>query len=470
MHEATFFFNLDISLLDWQPRIFWAKQMFVDLVLKNAKLCLEDGIVKAGLAVDEGRIARIAKETNLPSACKKIDLKGGLVLPGIIDAHVHLRDQDLKYKEDFFTGTCAAASGGVTTVLDMPNNAPVTMSLDSLRERTEIAARNSVVNVAFYSAFPEKIEEMREIVKFGAKGFKFFFPKQIGGVDPGDDEALLRYFRKAAELNVPVLVHAEDKRFFESKFEELKRNGRCDASAFLETHSVHSEVKAIKHAVELAQMSGVHLHICHVSAGQSIDVISSARQSGVNVTCEVTPHHLLLSFREVDLRGFIALTNPPLRSERDRKSLWLNLEKGIVDIVASDHAPHALDEKNEDSVWNVAPGFPGLETMVPLMLTQINKRRLSLSKLVQITSKRPAEIFRIKKRGVLKEGCFADFIVVDMKKEWKIDSSNFYSKAKFSPFDGRTVKGKVIKTFVNGRLVMDEGEIVGKPGKGKIIC
>lgn len=443
--------------------------MFADLVLKNAKVYLADGIVEAGLAVDEGRIASIAKEANLPSACEKVDLKGHLILPGIIDAHVHLRDQGLKYKEDFFTGTCAAASGGVTTVLDMPNNAPVTMSVDSLKERAGIAARNSLVNVAFYSAFPEQIEEMKDIIEFGAKGFKFFFPKQIGGVDPEDEESLFRYFRKAAELNVPVLIHAEDKGFFESKFEELKRNGRCDVSAFLEAHSVYSEVKAIKHAVELARMSGGHLHVCHVSAEQSMDVISSARQDGVNVTCEVTPHHLLLSSREVDLLGFIALTNPPLRSERDQASLWLNLERGIVDIIASDHAPHALSEKKKDSVWEVAPGFPGLETIVPLMLTQINRGRLALSKFVQVTSKRPAEIFRIEKRGILKERYFADFIVVDMKKEWKIDSSNFCSKAKFSPFDGRTVKGKVIKTFVNGRLVMDEGEIVEKPGMGKII-
>jgi len=441
----------------------------VDLVLENAKIFFADRIVEAGLAVDGEKIARIAKETNLPSACKKIDLKGRLVLPGIIDAHVHLRDQDLEYKEDFFTGTCAAAAGGVTTVLDMPNNMPVTMSVDSLRRRAEIAAHKSIVNVAFYSAFPEDLKEIENIVEWGARGFKLFLSKQIGGVDPEDDEAILRYFRKVAELSAPVLIHAEDKRFFESKFEDLRRKGRCDAKAFSEAHSIRSEVKAIKRAVELARKSSVHLHVCHVSAGQSMSIIASAKDSGVNVTCEVTPHHLLLSISEVSLLGHIVLTTPPLRSEGDRKALWSSLERGTVDIIVTDHAPHALDEKEKDSVWEVAPGFPGLETMAPLMLTQVNRGCLALSKFVQMTSRRPAEIFGIEKRGILREGCFADFIVVDMKREWKIDSSRFYSKAKFSPFDGKTVKGKVIKTFVNGRLVMDEGEIVGKLGEGRII-
>jgi len=460
---------LDIDLISLSVRFSWAEQMFADLVLENAKIYSEGRIVEAGLAIDGEKIVRIAKKTSLPHACRKIDLDGRLVLPGIIDAHVHLRDQGFKYKEDFFTGTCAAASGGITTVLDMPNNMPVTMSVDSLEKRAEIAAGGSVVNVAFYSAFPENLKEMADIVKWGARGFKLFLSKKIGGLDPEDDEDLLQGLRKAAMLSVPVLIHAEDKELLESKSRELKERGRCDVTSYLEAHSISAEVEAVRRAAELSRVSGAHIHICHVSTEPSMNVISSAKHAGINVTCEVTPHHLLLSSHELEILGFIALTNPPLRSKRDQQSLWLNLKGGTVDIIASDHAPHALHEKKDNSVWKVAPGFPGLETMVPLMLTQVNKRRLALSKLVRMTSERPAEIFKIEKRGSLKEGYFADFIVVDMKKEWKIDSSKFCSKAKFSPFNGWTVKGRVIKTFVNGRLVMNEGEIVGKPGEGKII-
>jgi len=443
--------------------------MIADLVLENAKIYFRGKIVEAGLAISGEKILKIAKETNLPHAYRKIDLRECLVLPGIIDAHVHLRDQSLEYKEDFFTGTCAAASGGITTVLDMPNNMPVTMSAGSLEKRAEIAARKSVVNVAFYSAFPEDLGEMENIVRWGAKGFKLFLSKRIGGLDPEDDESLLQALRKAAMLDVPVLIHAEDKDLLESKSEELKSMGRCDAASYLEAHSISAEARAVKRATELSRASGAHIHICHVSAAQSMSIISSAKHAGINVTCEVTPHHLLLSSHELKTLGGIALTNPPLRTERDQEALWLNLRKGVVDIIASDHAPHALHEKEKDSVWDVAPGFPGLETMASLMLTQVNRGFLALSRLVQVSSERPAEIFQIEERGSLKEGYFADFIVVDMKREWRIDSSKFYSKAKFSPFNGWAVKGKVIKTFVNGRLVMDEGEIVGKPGEGKII-
>jgi dihydroorotase (multifunctional complex type) len=351
----------------------------------------------------------------------------------------------------------------------MPNNSPVTMSTDSIRERARIAARKAIVNVAFYSAIPENPEEMKNIVELGAKGFKIFLSMRIGGIDPDDDEELLRWLKRAAKLEIPVLIHAEDKRFLESNIKELKIMGRCDAEAFSEAHSVISETRAVRRVVELAKVSRAHIHVCHVSAAQSIRIISSAKEAGVKITCEVTPHHLLLSSQESDLLGHVALTNPPLRSIKDREALWENLEKGIVNIIASDHAPHAISEKEKASVWEVAPGFPGLETMVPLMLTQVNKGNFTISRLVQVASKRPAEIFRIEGRGSLKEGAFADFIVVDLKKEWKIDSSKFYSKAKFSPFDGQAVRGKVVKTFVNGRLVIDEGEIVGDPGDGKII-
>jgi len=443
--------------------------MAVDLAIKNAKIYLPGGIVEAGLAVDDQRFFKIAKETNLPSASKTINAKGNIILPGVIDAHVHLRDQGLEYKEDFYTGTCAAASGGVTTVIDMPNNIPVTMSVETLRRRIEIAEERSIVNVSFDSALPENPEEIYDIIKFGAKGFKIFLWKKIGGADPGDEEALLRYFQMAAKIRTPILIHAEDKFLFESKFEELKRRGRNDVRAFLEAHSIRSEVKAIRNVIELSRISGAQIHICHVSAGSSLDAISSAKRDGIKITCEATPHHLLLSSDEIDRCGFIALTVPPLRSKHDQRSLWIGVKSGVVDIIASDHAPHAISEKMRDSVWDVAPGFPGLETMLPLMLTQVNEGNISLRSLVRLMSERPAEIFRIQERGSIKEGCLADFIIVDMKEKWRIDPSSFHSKAKFSPFKDRLVQGRVVKTFVNGELVMDMNEIVGKPGAGKIL-
>ncbi|MCS7120309.1 MAG: dihydroorotase family protein [Nitrososphaerota archaeon] len=443
--------------------------MPVDLVLVNSKIFLRQGLVEAGLAIDGDKIVKIGKETNLPTASKKMNLDRHVVLPGLIDAHVHLRDQCLDYKEDFFTGTSAAANGGVTLVIDMPNNRPVTMSVESLKERMNTSSRRVIVNVAFYSAFPERIDEIECIVKEGAKGFKFFMSEKIGGVDPIDHEAVLEVFRKVAYTHVPVAVHAEDASYMVSSLQKMKREGRNDLDAYLAVHSEEAEITAIKRILKIAEISGARVHICHLTTGRGMEMVYEAKASGMKVSCEVTPHHLLLQSEFLREIGSFALTNPPLRPKSDTEVLWTALISGSIDILASDHAPHALEEKKKPSVWDVSPGFPGLETLLPLMLTKVNDGVLSLSRLVNAAAERPAEIFCIEKRGRIEEGNYADLTVVDVKKEWRIDASKFHSKAKFSPFDGWKVKGKPIKTFVNGRLIMDEGEIVAKPGEGRII-
>jgi len=441
----------------------------VDLVLHNTKIYTPRGIVEAGLAVDEGRILKIAKETNLPHASERMDIKGKIVLPGLIDPHVHLRDQQLAYKEDFFSGTSAAAAGGVTLTIDMPNNKPVTMSATSLRERMKLAETRAVVNIAFHSAFPESLEEIPRIVKQGAVAFKLYMSKKIGGVDIEDDDALLRAFSKAGKMKVPVSVHAEDKKTLETVKKEMQQAGRRDMDAYLKVHSPDAELKGVQHIIQLAEKTSVHIHFCHVSSAEGLKAILKAKNMGLLVSCEATPHHLLLSSKHLKRYKTIAVMDPPLRTEKDVETLWEALRHGLIDAVASDHAPHTIEEKKAESVWEVKPGIPGLETTLPLLLTQVNEGRLAMSDLIKVTSKRPAEIFHLRDKGSLTEGCWADLVVVDMKRKYRIDSSKFYSKAKYSPFDGWRVKGKPMKTFVNGQLVMDAGEIVENPGAGRIL-
>jgi dihydroorotase len=438
------------------------------MTLKNAKMLLNGEIVKAGVAVEAGKIIKIAKDTNLPDASQEIDVKGLIILPGIIDAHVHLRDQELAYKEDFYTGTAAAANGGVTCVFDMPKNKPVTMDVPTLRERMNIATKKAIVNIAFFSAFPNDVKEIKNIIREGAKGFKLYMSEKIGGINPDDDEALTEAFTETQKMDVPVCVHAEDKQLLETVFTQLKDKEDNSIEAYLKVHSSDAELKALNRAVRIARKSNARLHFCHVSTAKGIQSIKLAKQTGLPVTCEVTPHHLLLSSNDMKNLGAIGLTNPPLRSDDDIRFLWSSLKDGTVDVLASDHAPHSLNDKKKSVIWEVAPGIVGLETFLPLMLTQVNKGLLSLPRLVQMTSERPAKIFGVR-RGELKAGYSADLVVVDLKKEWKIDSSQFYSKAKFSPFDGWEVKGKPVKSFVNGHLVMDNGEITASPGEGHII-
>jgi dihydroorotase len=443
--------------------------LLVDLVLRNARIYTRKGIAEAGLAIDEGRISKIAKETNLPPASEKLDLKGLLLLPGVIDSHVHLRDQQLAYKENFFSGTAAAAAGGVTSVIDMPNNKPVTMSSESLRARMGIAEKRVIVNVAFYSAFPRDLSQICSIVEEGAVAFKLFLSQMIGGLDIEDDEALIEAFDKVSETKVPIAVHAEDRETNEKATTELQKSGRRDVEARLEARSPKAERKAIQRTIRLVKRTEAHVHFCHLSSAIGLNAFLGAKKDGLPVTCEVTPHHLFLSSEHLKRLKTLALVDPPLRTQKDIRALWNALRKGLIDVISTDHAPHTIEEKKADSVWEAKAGFPGLETMLPLLLTQVNQGHLSLSTLVRATSEKPAQIFSLKDRGRLAEGNHADLVAVDMNREYEIDASRFYSRSKYSPFDGWKAKGKPVKTIVDGKLVMDEGEIVAEPGTGRII-
>ncbi|MEM2539135.1 MAG: dihydroorotase family protein, partial [Candidatus Bathyarchaeia archaeon] len=291
----------------------------------------------------------------------------------------------------------------------------------------------------------------------------------VGGINPDEEEKVIETFREAAYNGLPIAVHAEDGEILRERVKRLRLDGRDDFDAFHEAHSPDVEIRGIRRAVRLAKESGAHVHVCHVSTAEGLRIIGEAKSSGLSISSEVTPHHLLLSKKYMDKSGGIALANPPLRSPEDVSYLQWALRRGLIDMVASDHAPHALEEKERASVWDMPAGIAGLETMLPLMLTMVNKGQISIQTLIKVLAENPSRIFRLKGRGILKEGAYADLTVVDMKRESIIDSSEFYSKAKFSPFDGWAVKGMPVKTFVNGVLVMDDGEIMVKPGHGKII-
>jgi dihydroorotase len=443
--------------------------LIVDSVLTNAKAYLNKEIVDCSIAVEDGKIFKIGKESQMPNSDDKTNLKNMLVLPGLIDVHVHLRDEGKAYKEDFYTGTAAAAAGGMTTVLDMPNNDPVTMSAETLKNRMRIAESRVLVNVGFYSEFPNRLGEVNRIVAQGAVGFKLFMARQVGGLNIDDNIALREAFTKVGESAVPVTVHAEDKKLLMANEEKLKRANRHGAVAFLEAHSERVELKAVERLLDISARTAVHLHFCHMTTEEGLNAVIEAKKSGRNVTCEVTPQHLLLSNTDFEHCGLMLTMMPPLRGKRHIEALWKGIVDGWVDVVGSDHAPHALNEKSASSVWDIKVGVPGLETTLPLMLTMVRKNRISLARVIQLLSEKPAEIFNLRNQGSLAQGNKADLVVVDFNRKFRIDASKFHSKAKYSPFDGWEVQGKPVKTFVNGLLVMDEQEIVAKAGSGDII-
>ena len=443
--------------------------MIVDSVLINAKAYLNGQIVDCSIAIEEGKILKIGRETQMPNADQKVNLSGLLVLPGLIDEHVHLRDESKEYKEDFFSGTAAAAAGGFTTVLDMPNNEPVTMSVGTLRNRMGIAARRVLVNVGLYSEFPRKVAEVEDIVSEGAVGFKLFMGSQIGGLDIDEDDDLLEAFKLVAPLKVPIAIHAEDKAMLNDNEEKLKRINRVDIAAFGQAHTEAVETKAIERVLKISQPIDMRLHFCHVSTKAGLATISKGKAASKKVTCEVTPNHLLLTEADLTRYGQMVIMAPPLRDKGNAEELWKGVEDGSVDTIGSDHAPHALSEKEAANIWDVKVGVPGLETTLPLMFTQVKKNRISIQQLVSLLAEKPAEIYGLKDRGRLEKDMIADMTVLDYNQKFKVDASKFKSKAKFSPYNGWEVVGKPVKTFVNGLLVFDDGEIVAKAGSGLIV-
>ena len=443
--------------------------MIVDSVLANAKAYINNNLIDCSIAIENGSIFKIGTETHMPKADKKTNLRNLLVLPGLIDVHVHLRDQGKAYKEDFYTGTAASAVGGITTVLDMPNNDPITMSTETLNKRMQLAERKILVNVGFFSEFPKKMTEIPKIVTQGAVGFKLFMACQMGGLKIDEDKEIQDAFSEVSKIGVPISVHAEDRTSLMKTEEKLKRTNRNDAKAFLEAHSEDVELKAVERLLKINSEVNALINFCHITTSKSLNAIIAAKKCGLKVTCEVTPHHLLLSNLGFTRNDPMLTIMPPLRDSLNVDALWKGINDSWIDVLGSDHAPHALDEKYHSSIWDVKVGVPGLETTLPLMLTMVRKNRLSLSRLVRLLAERPAEIFNLNRRGKLEKGYKADLVVVNFSRKSKIDASKFHSKAKYSPFNGWEVRGIPEKTYVNGLLIMEDKTIVAKAGSGDII-
>lgn len=419
------------------------------------------------ILIEHGRVVKLSRLPIGKPADGVVDLRGLLVIPGLIDVHVHLRGLNLAYKEDYDTGTLAAAAGGVTTVLDMPNTDPPTEDAESLMLKIRVAERRVYANVGFYGFIPKDLAELPKMAELGAFGFKVFTHRRMPGYRFERIEDLKEPFKAAAEVGLPILVHAEDREAFNRVRSENPGGG---LEAFERALPEGSEEKAVCRVLRLARkVRGVKIHICHVSSPRSLSLIAEAKAEGLPVTCEVTPHHLLLTNEVYRRLGFYGLVDPPLRSRRSVEGLWSGLREGLIDCIATDHAPHTFEEKTAGEFWNLKTGFPGLETILPLMLDCVNRGWLSLAELIRLTSEKPAAVFKIEDRGAVEVGYWADLTAVNLKEEVTIEPSEFNSKAKHSPFRGWRVRGAPKTVFVNGDPVILDGEVLDKPGIGAIL-
>jgi dihydroorotase (multifunctional complex type) len=441
----------------------------MSLCITDVRLILGRELVESGISIRDGQIEKLSKTAHLPKSDKTIDGKGLIALPGLIDAHVHLRDMQLSYKEDFSSGTLAAAAGGFTTVLDMPNTKPPTNSDVRLVEKIAKAKTAVHVNVGFHASLAESGTDLRKMAKAGAIAFKLYMNEADPHVWHGDPRRLFSSFKECGALGIPVAVHAENGPAIARIQTKCREAGKNSVQDFLRAHAPRFELEAVQMIIDLARRAHSKAHVCHLSTQRSLREISAARKKGVEITCEVTPHHLLFDTTGLRREGGFALMVPPLRKHSDTKALWRAMLRSEVDIVASDHAPHALGEKASRDVWSIRPGLPGLETTLPLLLTKVHRGELTLARLVQLLAEKPAHLFGLQGKGRLEVGMDGDLVLIDPRARSKIDSSKFYSKAHFSPFDGFRCVGQPVTTIVAGHVVYDRGEIVEK-NQGSIVA
>ena len=417
----------------------------MDLVLKNCRLADEVG--EHFIKVDDGKITGISK-TPL-EASETIDIEGNYVLPGFIDPHIHFRDPGLTQKEDFKTGSMAAANGGFATVIDMPNTLPKTNTYRALEEKIKIAKSKSVVNFELQVGH-SNLDEMKKMMKLNPISVKVF-------MDLESDESLEKIFhdlsilKETTSYNGLVATHCEKKSIVESETERLKQNEENPAIDYTYARPTKSEDESVKQAIELARANDLRLHICHLSSSKSLSIAKSASKS-MPVSWEFTPHHLLLDNSAYNIYGTFIKTNPPLRPEADSVRIG-NLDE--ESIIGTDHAPHTLEDKTKGT-WASSPGIPNLETVVPLLLTEVNNGNLDFKLIPKIFSENAAKVYGLNSKGKIEIGYDADFTVIDLKREGKFDISEFKTKAEYSPFDGWEYKGLPIMTIVNGKVVMNK--------------
>lgn len=408
----------------------------------------------ADVLVEDGRIAAVGE--NLPSEGAEVfEAEGKIVSPGLIDMHVHLREPGQEAKEDFGSGSRAAAAGGYTRVATMPNTRPVIDNSALVKAMQKRAEEDAVVHVEIIGAVTkgqqgEEMAEMGDMVQAGAIAFS------DDGHFTRSAKVLLNCYDYLRTFDKVIINHEEETSLVE---EGVMNESHRSAMLGMKGRPTVAEDIAVARDVMLAEYADARVHVAHISSGRAVDIVRQAKARGVKVTAEVTPQHLTMTDDLVEIFDSSTKINPPLREQKDVDAVLAGLLDGTIDCIVTDHSPHAQEEKDREYMY--APsGFPGLETAVGVLLTDlVHTGKLDIAMMIEKMTAAPARIFGIN-AGSLAEGMPADITVIDPELEWTVDDKKFYTKGSHSPFVGRRLKGKAVMTFVDGRLVMKDGEIL----------
>lgn len=423
-----------------------------DLALKNGSVVLPDGTVETTVYVRDGRISAIGGTAD---AARVVDCTGLTILPGVIDTQVHFREPGAVENEDLESGSRSAVLGGVTGIFEMPNTKPTTSTPEAVADKLARAKGRMWCEHAFYvGATSDNADHCGELEKLpGTAGIKVFMGSSTGNLLVSDDDMLERVLRSGQRR---VAIHAEDEaRLIERMGERVEG----DPASHPVWRDDETALRATTRALHLARKTGRRVHILHITTPAELELISQHRDVA---SCELTPQHLTLAAEEAYPRlGTFAQMNPPIRSAAHRDGLWHWVSQGMPDVIGSDHAPHSL--ANKGKTYPASPsGMPGVQTLLPLMLNHVAHHRLTLRRLVDLTSAGPQRLFGLVRKGRIAVGYDADFTIVDLKARWTIEQDWLASRCGWSPFAGETLTGKPIGTIIRGHQVMWEGTLADK--------
>ncbi|MDL2294088.1 dihydroorotase [Ruminococcaceae bacterium OttesenSCG-928-D13] len=447
-----------------------------DLLIHGGSVWLGRGFVNADIAVEDGRVAALLLREGSytkPGAKREYNAAGKQVLPGSIDPHVHIRAPGMEQREDFFSGSCAAAAGGVTTFFEHPIANPPQYSLEILNKRIAAAEQDAVVDFAFYGAagseFPDQMQALADSGRIVA--FKTFLHE----APPGRDSEFMGLTMKSdpdqyyglgtvGKLGAICAVHAENNDMINAGIARCRQAGDTGPLGHGHSRPPVTEYETVAKLLLFAKETGARIEFCHISTPEAMEMIVGAKRQGLDVYLETCPHYLLMDEHLMEQHGPYAKCNPPLRDRATVEALWKYVNDGSVDFIGSDHAPYTYEEKSRgyDDIFDCPSGFPGLETRLPLMLDAVAKGRLTMARMIELLCENPARLFGLyPRKGTIRLGADADFTVVDQNAETVLSTAAMYTKCRDAAmlYEGMRLSGAVLGTIVRGRVVYQNGKV-----------
>ena len=431
--------------------------------IKNAIIVNEGETFSAHLYIKGGIIAKIVRdgETFEPENAQVVDVRGKYLIPGIIDEHVHFREPGMTAKADIYSESRAAVAGGVTSYMEMPNTVPQTTTQALLQEKFNLAAEKSLANYSFYiGATNDNLDEIVKTDPAKVCGVKLFMGSSTGNMLVDKDSVLETLFKESPCL---IAAHCEDEDIIKRNtlhYKELAEHHEVvpDASIHPLVRSEEACYRSTEKAVNLAKKTGARLHVMHISTRAELLLFDpSIPLLSKKITAETCPHYLLFDDRDYNQYGFAIKCNPAIKSAHDKRALWRGVQDGYIDTIGSDHAPHLREEKFTDSYFTAKSGFPSIQHNFAFMLDNFKRNKLKIADLVSLMCHNPAMLYRIERRGFIREGYFADLAIVDDNANSLITNEDVLYKCGWTPYDGNTVRSQVTHTFVNGNLVYENG-------------